>query len=101
MAEQIQQVTTKDPKKVKVGNRLAEYNHREREELAQMKTQKSESETELTYYDAGAIVAKAVLGVIGYYIYQSKTRKETLLNQANEGLVHRPKETPADKFNMD
>ena len=36
MAEK-DQVTTKDPKKVEAGKRLAEYNHRKREEL---KTQK-------------------------------------------------------------
>ena len=78
MAEQtqIQQVTTKDPEKIKVGKRLVEYNRRKREELAQMKTQKSESEAKLSYYSVGAIVATGVLGVIGYYIYQSKTPKE-------------------------
>ena len=45
MAEQtqIQQATMKDPKKVKAGKKLAEYNHRKREELTQMKTQKSEA----------------------------------------------------------
>ena len=37
MAEEIQ-VTTKDPKKVEAGKRLAEYNRRKREEL---KAQKS------------------------------------------------------------
>ena len=44
MAEQtqVQQVTTKDPKKVDVGKRMAEVTHRKREELAQMKTQKSD-----------------------------------------------------------
>ena len=34
-----------------------------------MKAQKRESETNLTYYGAGAVVAVGVLGVIGYYIY--------------------------------
>ena len=35
MVEQTQlQVTMKDPKKVEVGKRLAEYNRRKREELA-------------------------------------------------------------------
>ena len=40
MAEE-NQVTTKDPKKVEAGKRLAEYNRRKREEL---KVQKQKSE---------------------------------------------------------
>ena len=34
---QIQQVTTKDPKRVEAGNRLADWNRRQREELAKLK----------------------------------------------------------------
>ena len=49
-----------------------------------MKAQKSESETILTYYGAGAVIANGILGVIGYYVYQSNTP------------VHQPKETPAN-----
>ena len=73
MVEQtrIRQVMMKDPKKVEAGKRLAEYNHTKREELEQMKAQKSESETNLTFYGAGAIVAIGFFGVIDYYIYQS------------------------------
>ena len=106
MTEQVQQVTTKDPKKIKSGKRLAEHNHRKRE---QMKAQKSESETNLTFYGAGAIVATEALGIIGYYIYQSKNPvnqpKETPVQQPTlhwliPGLAQAPKETP-DKFNMD
>ena len=51
MAEQtqLQQVMTKDPQKVEVGKRLAEYNHRKREELA--KAQKSRPKlTSSQYY---------------------------------------------------
>ena len=65
MAEQVQQVTTKDPKKVEAGKRLAECNRRKRE---QMRTQESKSKTQLTHYGAGAagaVVAVGVLGVIG------------------------------------
>ena len=43
---QLQQVTTKDPKKVEAGKRLTEYNHRKREEMA--KAQKIESKPKLT-----------------------------------------------------
>ena len=93
MEEQIQQVTMKDPK-----------NHRKRE---QVKAQR-ESQTNLIYYGAGAAPAIGVLGIIGYYVYQSKTDKETPVNQLKEspvqqlaGLVQVPKKTPVNKFDMD
>ena len=103
MAEQtqIQQVTTKEPKRVEAGNRLAECNHRNREELAQLKAQKSESETKLTYYSTGEIMTIGVLGILGYYVHQSKTPKENLVNQTNEASVHWPREAPDNKFEMD
>ena len=95
MAEQtqIQQVIMKDPKKVESGKRLAEHNRMKREECVQLA--KAQSESNITYYDAGAVVAigHGMLGVISYYVYQSKTPKET--------LVQRPKKTPANKFEMD
>ena len=94
MAEQIQQVTMKDPKKVKQGKRLADHNHRKREELAQIKAQKSENETNLTYYGTGAVVVIGVLGVISYCIYQSKTP----VNQPKETPVQQPKKTPDRKL---
>ena len=37
--------------------RLAEYNHRKKEELAQLKSESKQVELKLTYYGAGAIVA--------------------------------------------
>ena len=52
----LQQVTTKDPKKVEVGQRLAEYNRRKREEHAQLA--KAQSEPKVSqFYGAGAVVA--------------------------------------------
>ena len=51
-------VTTKDPKKGEVGKRLAEYNHRNREEL---KAQKNKQ-----------LLAVGVIGGPGYYLYQAK-----------------------------
>ena len=92
MSEHVQQVMIKDPKKVEAGKRLAEFNRRKREEL---KAQR-ERETYLTYYGAGAVVAIGMLGVISYYLYQSKTPKD----QPEESPVHRTKETQG-KFNMD
>ena len=68
MAEE-NQVTTKEPKKVEEGKRLAEYNHRKREEL---KVQKSEVLTSSQYYGIGAVLAVGVIGGLGYYLYQAK-----------------------------
>ena len=65
-----------------------------------MKAQKSKSETKLTYYGAGAVVAIGVLGIISYYIYQSKTPKEAPVNEPKETPFQQPKKTP-DKFGMD
>ena len=74
---------------------MTEHNHRKRE---QMKTQKSKSETQPTYYGAGGIVAIGVLGVIDCYICQSKIPQnkpeESPVNQPKESPVLRPKETP-------
>ena len=96
MAEQVQQVTMKDPKKVEQGKRLAERNCRKRE---QMKVQ-TEGGTNLTYYDAGAAIAIGVLGIIEYYVYWSRTHKETPVNQPKETPVQQLKKTP-DKLDMD
>ena len=70
MAEQtqLQQVTTKDPKKVEAGKKLAEYNHRKREKLA--KAQKIEPKLNFSqYYGTVAIMAVGALGVLGYYVF--------------------------------
>ena len=97
MAEQVQQVTTKDPKEVEQSKRLTEWDRKITKKLGQeAKAQNSESETNLTYYAAGVVVAIGVLGVIGYYVYQSRT----LVNQCKKAPVYQLKETP-DKFNME
>ena len=100
MAEQtqVQQVITKDPKKVEAGNRLAEYNRMKREERAQLA--KAQSKSNITYYGAGAVVAIGVLDVISYNVYQSKTPKETPVHQSKETPVCQRMETPANKFDM-
>ena len=91
-----QQVTTKDPKKIEEGKRLAEYNHKKREEWA--KGQKIENEPKLTlsqYYGVGAVIAIGALGILGYCIYQSK-KGDT---QPKEGDV--TSEPQANKFEME
>ena len=67
---QIQRVTTKDLKKVEVDKRFTERNLRKREERARLA--KSQSESKLTYYGAGAAVAIRALSIISYYVYQLK-----------------------------
>ena len=57
----------------------------------------SESKTKPIYYGTGAVAAIGVLGVIGYYIYKSKTP----VHQPKETPVQRPKKHPANKFDMD
>ena len=64
-----QQVTTKDPKKVEAGKRLAAVNHKKREEQAQLERTASGVNQ---YYGIGAILALGVIGGLGYYIYQTK-----------------------------
>ena len=66
-----QQVTTKNPKKVEVGKRLAEHNHRRRE------VKKVKSEGVSQYYEIGVVLAVGVIGGLGYYIYQSKKGEVT------------------------
>ena len=91
MAEE-NQVTTKYPKKVEVGKRLAEYNGKKRE------AQKSESEVS-QYYGIGALLAVGVKGGLGYYLYQAK--KGAVPNnppaQINNPSQLRPK---TNKFEM-
>ena len=101
MAEenQVQEVMTKNPKKVEAGKKLAEWNCRKREENVQLA--KAKSESKLTYYGTGAVVALGVLGVISYYVYQSKTPTETPVHQTDKTPVQRLKETPVNKFDMD
>ena len=63
----MQQVTTKDPKKVEVDKRLAARNHKQRERL---KAQKSEVISN-QYYGIGAVLNVGVIGGLGY-LYQAK-----------------------------
>ena len=82
MAEQ--QVIMKDLKKIEGGKRLAEYNHRKRDELA--KPQKSERKLTLSqYHGTRAVVAIGALGVLGYCVYQFKKGDVTPVHQPNEG----------------
>ena len=98
MAEE-NRVTTKNPKKVEVGRRLAEYNHRKREEL---KAQKSEVEPKLTSsmcYGIGSVLAVGVIGGFGYYLHQAKKREDNNIVPHHQPS---PQQHPkANKFEME
>ena len=66
-----QQVTTKNPKKVEAGKRLAAHNHKKRKEQRKEQTQ-LEKRGVNQYYRIGAVLALGVIGGLGYYIYQSR-----------------------------
>ena len=88
----VQRVTTKDPKKVDVGNRLAKYNRKKREE------QKSEVLTSSQFYSVGAVIAVGVIGGLGYYIYQGKRGE---VNLGNNDVVPPQQPPKANKFEME
>ena len=90
-AAQIQRVTTKNPKKVEAGKRLAESNHKKREAKKQAKLEAGGINQ---YYGIGAVIALGVLGGLGYYIYQTKK-----VEQQNNPNPHPQPQT--NKFEMD
>ena len=73
-AVKAQRVTTKDPKNVEAGKRLAAINRKKRE----AKKREEQVQLERTaiganqYYGIGAVIALGVIGGLGYYIYPTK-----------------------------
>ena len=70
-----QRVTTKDPKKVGAGKRLAAISRKKRE--AKKREEQAQLERGFAsrlnqYYGIGAVLAVGVIGGLGYYIYRSK-----------------------------
>ena len=69
-AAQVQRVTTKNPKKVEAGKRLAESNHKKKEAKKEAKKQaKLEASGVSQYHGIAAVLALGVIGGLGYYIY--------------------------------
>ena len=66
-----QRVTTKNPKEVEAGKRLAEHNSKKREEKKR-EQEKLEARGVNQYYGIGAVIALGVIGGLGYHIYRSK-----------------------------
>ena len=90
-----QRVTTKNPKKVEDGKRLAESNRKKREAKKQAKLEASGVNQ---YYGIGAVLALGVIGGLGYYIYQSKKGEQP---QRNNPKPHPQMQPQKNKFEMD
>ena len=88
-----QRVTTKNPKKVEAGKRLAESNCKKREEQVKL-----EASGVHQYYGIGAVIALGVIGGLGYYIYQTKKLEQP---QQNNPKPHPQTQPQTNKFKMD
>ena len=91
-----QQVTTKNPKKVEAGKRLAESNRKKREAKKREEQVKLEASEVSQYYGIGAVIALGVIGGLGYYNYQTKKVEQP---QQNNPKPH--PQTQTNKFEMD
>ena len=94
-AAQVQRVTTKNPKKVEAGKRLAESNRKKREMKKQAKLETSRVNQ---YYGIGAVLALGVIGGLGYYIYRTKKGEQP---QRNNPEPHPQTQPQTNKSEMD
>ena len=92
-ASQVQRVTTKNPKKVEAGKRLAESNRKRREAKKQAKLEASRVNQ---YYGIGAVLALGAIGGLGYYTYRTKKGK-----QQNNPKPHPQAQPQTNKSEMD
>ena len=93
-----QRVTTKNPKKVEAGKRLAESNHKKREAKKREEQVKLEASGVNQYYGIGAVLALGVIGDLGYYIYRTKKGEQP---QRNNPKPHPQTQPQTNKFEMD
>ena len=99
-----QRVTTKDPKKVQAGKRLAAISCKRRE----VKKREEQAQLERTtsgvnqYYGIGAVIALGVIGSLGYYIYRSK-KGPAIREVKDVSMSHNPPKQAlqTNKFEMD
>ena len=94
-AQPVQRVTTKNPKEVEAGKRLAESNHKRREAK---KRASGNWRPENQYYGIGAVIALGVIGGLGYYIYRTKKVEQL---QQNNPKPHPQMQPQTNKFEMD
>ena len=97
-AAQVQRVTTKNPKKVEAGRRLAESNRKKREAKKREEQVKLEASRVNQYYGIGVGIALGVIGGLGYYIYRPKKVEQP---QRNNPKPHPQKQPQTKKFEMD
>ena len=93
--KELQRVTTKKPRKVEAGKRLAESNHKKREVKKQAKLEASGVNQ---YYGIEAVIALGVIGGLGYYIYRTKKVEQP---QRNNPKPHHQTQPQINKFEMD
>ena len=93
-----QRVTTKNPKKVDAGKRLAESNRKKREAKKREEQAKLEVIGVNQYYGIGAVLALRVIGGLGYYIYRTKKVKQP---QQNNPKPHPETQPQTNKFETD
>ena len=99
--EKPQRVTTKNPKKVEAGKRLAEGNHKKRE-AKKREQAKLEASRVNQYYGIGPVIALGVIGGLGYYIYRSKKVEQPQGEvQQNNLKPHPQTQLQTNKFEMD
>ena len=92
-----QRVTTKNPKKVEAGKRLAESNRKKREAKKREQAELEASGVN-QYYGIGAVIALGVIGGLGYYIYQTKKGEQP---KQNNPKPHPQAQPQTNKFEMD
>ena len=92
-----QRVTTKNPKKVEAGKRLAESNRKKRE-AKKREQAKLEASGVNQYYGIGAVIALGVIGGLGYYIYRSKQVEQPQQNNPKPQPQAQPQ---TNNFEMD
>ena len=95
-------MTTKNPKKVEVGKRLAEHNHKKREVKKREEQAQLEKIRVNQYYGIRVVIALEVIGGLGYYIYRSK-KGQVSQEVKDVSMPHNPPKQPpqTDKFEMD
>ena len=108
MEDQTIQVTTKDPKKVEAGKRLAEYNRKKREELKnQTSDQPHKEDNKNINYDIGGVMFLGLLGGVVYYVYRKNTKNITVsevTRKSETSSLSSPSEvhkTQPNKFEME
>ena len=110
VTKQPQRVTTKKPKKVEAGKRLAENNRKKREAKKREEQAKLEASGANQYYGIGVILgpvgprplccllALGVIGGLGYYIYRTKKGEKPKQNNPKPQPQTQPQ---TNKFEMD